>query len=645
MNFGDYNTRRWQLIEWGTQIKGLLTDNGDDHAVSEINEAISRLQKDQIVITVLGKAKRGKSTLINAFLGRNDDLLAPIDKLPASSVISRFMYSDEEKAVVFFRSGKTLNISYSDIKQYVTEENNPENKKEVAFVDVYGTFQNLESGVILIDTPGAGSIHEHHDQLIYDVIPNSNVIIFLATAQMPIDQDELDLLKRIADADKEKIFFVLNKIDIVPQNEIENAIMHNEQVLRENTPFADVTMKYQISALKAFQGHKNESAIDTLLQDIDKLLKDGKEKIISASFVSSVNEATRGLQQKLSVEINNATKTTEELEADLNKLQREKIEITRNREGVEKKFLLNWNKNIEKFESVLTAKQEEVKRRFTQMLDDTSNLNLKQFKKNLPEKLKSLIDNELRDPSLQLENDLRETLISFQTDLPAIDLEAFCGQISFNSDNAFLKTAIGGTATAALGTSLAMIAASAVTVTSTSLASAGGLGTILAPTLGGTIGSLFGGAGAAATGTAIASSLFAPPVAATTIATPVLWATVLGPVGWTVAGLGALAIPVSWFCAKNKDRNKIVEAGTQYIEKTIVFFRKERIPAIRKISGYIIGNIQEKQESQIQQIEESIRTFIATKPSSEQTEKMRYNLRKLNSLLAEQQDHLSTCNK
>jgi GTPase SAR1 family protein len=56
-------------------------------------------------LAVLGKAKRGKSTLINALLGRKDDTLAPIDKLPASSAITRFRYGNE-KAAVAFRDGR-----------------------------------------------------------------------------------------------------------------------------------------------------------------------------------------------------------------------------------------------------------------------------------------------------------------------------------------------------------------------------------------------------------------------------------------------------------------------------------------------------------------------------------------------------------
>lgn len=119
MNFANSNLRCQQLLEWGGRIKGFLAEYEDERAVQEIEQAISHLKKNQIRVTILGKAKRGKSTLINAFLGRKDDILAPIDKLPASSVISRYIHSDCEKAVVYFRSGNSKDIIYTDIKQYI----------------------------------------------------------------------------------------------------------------------------------------------------------------------------------------------------------------------------------------------------------------------------------------------------------------------------------------------------------------------------------------------------------------------------------------------------------------------------------------------------------------------------------------------
>jgi len=78
-------------------LRGLLA-RLDSAVAKSVDEAIAKLKEDQFRITVLGKAKRGKSTLINAWLGRNDDVVAPIDKLPATSVITEIAWPNLRSA-------------------------------------------------------------------------------------------------------------------------------------------------------------------------------------------------------------------------------------------------------------------------------------------------------------------------------------------------------------------------------------------------------------------------------------------------------------------------------------------------------------------------------------------------------------------
>src|SRR5437867_872781 len=97
---------RRSLIQWAERLQELLRSRADAYAVEGIAQAITQLQSERFMLAVLGKAKRGKSTLINALLGRRDDLVAPIDKLPASSAISRFAWAEREGATVLFRDGR-----------------------------------------------------------------------------------------------------------------------------------------------------------------------------------------------------------------------------------------------------------------------------------------------------------------------------------------------------------------------------------------------------------------------------------------------------------------------------------------------------------------------------------------------------------
>ncbi|MDR2114997.1 MAG: dynamin family protein [Planctomycetaceae bacterium] len=193
------------LFRWADQLVVVMKERRQEGIVTQIAEAKTQLAANTFTLAVLGKAKRGKSTLINALLGRTDDTLAPVDKLPASSAITRFRYGTE-KAAIAFRDGHSEVITYAQIRDYVTEEFNPNNVKDVALVEVSGTFPKLPPQVELVDTPGAASVHTYHDELLHAFIPQADAVIFIVTARMPLDQDEMELLREVKKADINKIF-------------------------------------------------------------------------------------------------------------------------------------------------------------------------------------------------------------------------------------------------------------------------------------------------------------------------------------------------------------------------------------------------------------------------------------------------------
>src|ERR1035437_2272436 len=109
---------RQDMSRWAQKIRDLLAEYGDIASAEQVGQAIGQLESDRFMIAVLGKAKRGKSTLLNALLGRHDDLVAPIDKLPASSTITRITWAEREKAAVVFRDGRKEEIGFDRIRQY-----------------------------------------------------------------------------------------------------------------------------------------------------------------------------------------------------------------------------------------------------------------------------------------------------------------------------------------------------------------------------------------------------------------------------------------------------------------------------------------------------------------------------------------------
>ena len=183
-------------IEWAESLISAVSRVNGDYKNALLAE-IDHYEKEKITIAVVGLMKRGKSTFCNAFLNRNDDELAPIGKLPATGSISKYCFHPTKReAEIRFLNGELKNVSYSEIRQYVTEEFNPENKKQVDFVTVYGDF-GFDEDVELMDMPGDGSIHACHTEIVYRYLPQADVIIFMSSAQDPVQREELALLKQV----------------------------------------------------------------------------------------------------------------------------------------------------------------------------------------------------------------------------------------------------------------------------------------------------------------------------------------------------------------------------------------------------------------------------------------------------------------
>lgn len=84
-------------------------------------------------LAILGQFKAGKSSLLNALLGQD---VLPVGVLPATAVVTRLGYGPQPRATVRRLSGESFDVPLSRLAEFVTEQENPENAKEVALVDV-----------------------------------------------------------------------------------------------------------------------------------------------------------------------------------------------------------------------------------------------------------------------------------------------------------------------------------------------------------------------------------------------------------------------------------------------------------------------------------------------------------------------------
>ncbi len=185
---------------------GALGGPADRAVLAQLRD---RLQERRLRVLVAGEAKRGKSTLVNALLGRQ---VLPSGVTPLTALATAVRYGPDEGVSAVLRDGGTESYPLSALPELVTERGNPGNQRGLASVTVTVDAPVLARGVELVDTPGTGSVYAHNTAEAELALDTMDAAVFVLTADPPVSASERDLMARVARLSV-SMFVVLNKAD------------------------------------------------------------------------------------------------------------------------------------------------------------------------------------------------------------------------------------------------------------------------------------------------------------------------------------------------------------------------------------------------------------------------------------------------
>lgn len=175
-----------------------------------------RLRRGRFHVSVLGEFKRGKSTLINALLGAE---VLPTGVLPLTAVVTEVAFGDPGATVVNL-DGTRREVDLDDLADYVTEAGNPDNEKQVERVEARLRISLLKAGLVIVDTPGIGSIYLHNTDAARRALLDADGAVLVLSADAPLSAQERELLTQLAER-RAQTFFVLNKADHLAPSELD----------------------------------------------------------------------------------------------------------------------------------------------------------------------------------------------------------------------------------------------------------------------------------------------------------------------------------------------------------------------------------------------------------------------------------------
>ncbi|MCL6590898.1 MAG: dynamin family protein [Firmicutes bacterium] len=183
---------------------------------TELLKSLQKLNSDQLSVVIAGECKRGKSSLVNNLL---EEKVCPVNAAVTTCLVSTIRYGEHEKITVYTQQENgavnTKEITRQEIVNYATQQQNPDNQKNVTRLDIQIPNSHLADGLVFVDTPGIGGLNVNHSYATFTFIPNADTVLYVCDATSPLSQNELEYIKRVADKCKNLIFVITRK-DLVP---------------------------------------------------------------------------------------------------------------------------------------------------------------------------------------------------------------------------------------------------------------------------------------------------------------------------------------------------------------------------------------------------------------------------------------------
>ena len=219
-------------------------------------------QKNEFIIPVLGVQGAGKSSFLNALLF--NDIVLPVEVTETTCIPTEIYYAEvpSPEASVIFENGKEEKVPCNEdgLKQYVHQEFNPGNCKNVARVVIRMKHELLKTGLVIVDLPGVGSGTEENQTRTINYLQNSSGGIFLMaeslkTPDAAFISTALPILGNV--------FLVQNRWSGETLSDTKEAADYNHDKLKENVK----ELHIPVSQVPDFQIISVQNALNAVIKD------------------------------------------------------------------------------------------------------------------------------------------------------------------------------------------------------------------------------------------------------------------------------------------------------------------------------------------------------------------------------------------
>ena len=224
-------------------IEEIVTRHGMVEFRPRLDGLTSRLEDNNFEVALFGRVSSGKSSMLNRLLGFD---LLPVGINPITAVPTRLQYGPTVRAIVSFGTGRSEEVCIQEFAALVSERENPGNLKNVTRAIIEVPSNRLSEGIVLVDTPGLGSLAKRGAAETLAYLPSCDLALLLVDAGSTLNEEDVGTLRIIEEAGIPSLV-LLSKSDLLNEDDLRRATSYIQEQLRQEL-YRDVTV-HAVSAV------------------------------------------------------------------------------------------------------------------------------------------------------------------------------------------------------------------------------------------------------------------------------------------------------------------------------------------------------------------------------------------------------------
>lgn len=213
-----------QRRERGAQLLEELADTVDELGVDPdyLRTTATRVAQGRFVVLMLGCFSSGKSTLLNALLGRP---LLPAKVNPCTAILTEVVYAEEPGVQVHHRDGTTEALTTAAFVERYQLQTPSSDEAGAEASDKYGSVDRavigtplalLRNGVVLLDTPGLDDDPIRTARTLSSLPDADAVIVVLSANRFLTAVERRTLTTELLPLGLRNLFYPVTMIDLLP---------------------------------------------------------------------------------------------------------------------------------------------------------------------------------------------------------------------------------------------------------------------------------------------------------------------------------------------------------------------------------------------------------------------------------------------